>query len=357
MEDIANAGTYGWQEVGISTSRPDRGSSDDESQSGKAQPPRCHSPKPISPTSWSSSSPTSPSTSVPGTLSESNPNIFEVPTIKATVESGFLYHQRLFENNVPPAEWKQFSDEMVEAFALTTAEKIAAWTVGISVGLVSAVPLLVFGAAPGYYAGKAVNAMSIETKVKDYLQEEGELVTVLKRWNNTAFKKRGIYVRLALPRKKTKEGSKSGSGTFDSFMSFGAKKKAKGKDRSQDGEGGGEIDKKEEKKLHKRYRLIIEVVGVEPKQKSWKEHENNIPLPKGILELNGDDGHNTVPEYTPRGTPPYRSGSHPAELEPTFTNRRGELDGVNYGPSAELEGGGRVVELPAEPRTIVHELA
>ncbi|EFR03196.1 hypothetical protein MGYG_06195 [Nannizzia gypsea CBS 118893] len=323
---------------------------------GKTQPRRCQSPKPISPTSKSSSSPTSPSVSTPGTFSESNPNIFEVPTIKSTVESGFLYHQRLFENNVPPAEWKQFSDEMVEAFALTTSEKIAAWTVGISVGLVSAVPLLVFGAAPGYYAGKAVNAMSIETKVKDYLQEEGELVTVLKRWNSTAFKTRGIYVRLALPRKKTKEGSKFSSGTFDSFMSFGTKKKGKGKDRSQDSEGSGEIDKKEEKRLHKRYRLIIEVVGVEPKSKSWVEHDNNIPLPKGRMELSGSDSHMPVPEYTPRGTPPYRSGMHPAELEPASTSQRVELDGDSHGPSAELEGGGRVVELPAEPRTIIHEL-
>ncbi|EEQ32336.1 conserved hypothetical protein [Microsporum canis CBS 113480] len=318
----------------------------------------CHSPKPLSPISPSSSSPTSPSSSALGTLLESNPNIFEVRTNKANVESGFSYHQRLFENHVPPAEWKQFSDEMVEAFALTTSEKIAAWTVGISVGLVSAVPLLVFGAAPGYYAGKAVNAMSIETKVKDYLQEEGELVSVLKRWNNTSFKNRGLYVRLALPRKKTKEGSKFSSGTFDSLLSFGSKRKGKGKDGSQDGDDSGERDKKEEKKLHNRYRLIIEVVGVEPKQKSWIERDNNIPLPKGMMELEGNDGHVAVPAYSPRGTPPYISSSHPAELEPASVNRRAELDGgPRNGASAELEGGGRVAELPGASSKPIYELA
>ncbi|KAM5451320.1 hypothetical protein McanMca71_006429 [Microsporum canis] len=346
------------KEVGISTVRTSQGS-DDESQNEKSRPLQtCHSPKPLSPISPSSSSPTSPSSSALGTLLESNPNIFEVRTNKANVESGFSYHQRLFENHVPPAEWKQFSDEMVEAFALTTSEKIAAWTVGISVGLVSAVPLLVFGAAPGYYAGKAVNAMSIETKVKDYLQEEGELVSVLKRWNNTSFKNRGLYVRLALPRKKTKEGSKFSSGTFDSLLSFGSKRKGKGKDGSQDGDDSGERDKKEEKKLHNRYRLIIEVVGVEPKQKSWIERDNNIPLPKGMMELEGNDGHVAVPAYSPRGTPPYISSSHPAELEPASVNRRAELDGgPRNGASAELEGGGRVAELPGASSKPIYELA
>ncbi|KAF3483489.1 uncharacterized protein GIQ15_02813 [Arthroderma uncinatum] len=319
----------------------------------------CHSPKPLSPTSPSSaSSSTSRSSSVIVPLSELNPNIFEVLTVKAGVESGFSYHQRLFENHVPPTDWKRFSDELVAAFALTTLEKIAAWTVGISVGLVSAVPLLVFGAAPGYYAGKAVNSMSIETKVHDYLQDEGELVTVLRNWNNTFFKSKGLYVKLALPRKKSKEGPKSAGGTFDSIMPFGSKRKGKGKRGSQDGDGDVDVDKKEGKKLDKRYRLIIENVGIEQKQKPWVEHDNNIPLPKDMMELQGNNGPIAAPTYSPQGPPPYKCGTHPAELEPASATRAAELDvGPKGGVTAELDGGNSVAELPGVPRKPVYELA
>ncbi|KAK2865382.1 hypothetical protein FQN49_003628 [Arthroderma sp. PD_2] len=335
-------------------------SQDEKAQpSGMSVPRICHSPKPQSPTSPSSVSlPTSPLSSAPG-LSESNANTFEVRTLKANVESGFSYHQRLFEYRIPPADWKQFSDELVAAFALTTSEKIAAWTVGVSVGLVSAVPLLVFGAAPGYYAGKAVNSMSIESKVHDYLKDEGELVTVLRRWNNTFFKSKGLRVKLALPKGKMKEASRSG--TFDSFIPFGSKRKGKGKGKgsSQDGDDGGETDKKEVKKLHKRYRLIIEVVGTEPKEDPVVEFYNDNSLPKDKMELESSDGLSAVPTYSPGGPPPYKSGMHPAELEPASASQAAELEG---GPRdrvpVELEGSSSPAELPAAlGKQPVYELA
>lgn len=197
--------------------------------------------------------------------------------------------------------------------------------------------------------------MSIETKVHDYLQDEGELVTVLRRWNNTFFKSKGLNVKLALPKAKTKEGSKPGSGSFDSFMSFGSKRKAKGKGGSQDGDGGGETNKKEEKKLHKRYRLIIDVVGIEPKQKPWVEHYNNIPLPKDMIELEGNDGPIAAPTYSPRAPPQYKGGMYPAELEPASTNQAAELDsGPGNGIIAELDGGSGVTELPGAPEKLAY---
>ncbi|KAK2737549.1 hypothetical protein FQN57_007484 [Myotisia sp. PD_48] len=284
-------------------------------------------------------------TSVCSPISNWSTNVFEVSTIKPSVYSGFEYHQRIFENGISPMDWKRFSDELVKAFELTTAEKIAAWTIGVSVGIVSAVPLLVFGAAPGYYAGKAVKSLSIEQKVLDCLEEEGELITVLKTWNSMFFQKRGLSVKLALPRNRSKDQK---SKTFDSLkkpiaqsLSFGRK----GKDKdSLSSKSDDDDKKKEEKKLQTRYRLVIEITGTDKKSES----EPSVPLPVGKIELEGDDGTNVAPSYSAGRPPPYQSGAHVAELE----------GGVRNGMVSELDGNGNaIVELPGSTKKPVYELA
>ncbi|KAF7866844.1 hypothetical protein EAF04_005685 [Stromatinia cepivora] len=124
---------------------------------------------------------------------------FVIPTRTDSLASGFPFHQRLYEYRVTHDEWHLFTNEIVKAANLSLTEDWAAWTAGISTGLLST-GLLVFGGPfAGYYTGRSVHRKKVLNKVKDGLMHEGSLRATLHKWNEQTFRDKGFQVWLELP--------------------------------------------------------------------------------------------------------------------------------------------------------------
>ncbi|EEH49514.1 uncharacterized protein PADG_05593 [Paracoccidioides brasiliensis Pb18] len=124
----------------------------------------------------------------------------EIPTVGPEISSGFPYNQRLFELHIAPDEWTRFSNDVAHAARLTTLEKYAVWSVGLSIWIVASGALAVLGAVPGYYAGKGMKNSRVAKKVRRSLKGKGELETTLSTWNENIFRDKGFRVWLRLPK-------------------------------------------------------------------------------------------------------------------------------------------------------------
>lgn len=179
----------------------------------------------------------------------------------------------------------------------------------MSVGIISSLPLLIFGAAPGYYAGKAIKDKSILQKVHEQI---GDLVAVLSRWNDTFFRERGLIVKLALPKKLTGElKAEEGERSLLQKMKITSPIKIKGEKTL------AEMEKKKEKKLANHYRMVIETIG------DANAADN---ASRGLVDV-------AVPSYSARVPPAYKGGE-----------------------AQELEGA-RERSIVEAPGTQIHELA
>ncbi|TEY75893.1 hypothetical protein BOTCAL_0063g00260 [Botryotinia calthae] len=122
-----------------------------------------------------------------------------IPTKTDSLASGFPFHQRLYDYRVSHDEWHLFTHEIVKAASLTLQEDWAAWTAGISTGVLST-GLLVFGGPfAGYYTGRSVHRKKVLEKVKDGLMHEGSLRATLHKWNEQSFRGKGFQAWLELP--------------------------------------------------------------------------------------------------------------------------------------------------------------
>lgn len=59
--------------------------------------------------------------------------------------------------------------------------------------------ILVFGPVAGYYAGKSVHKKVVVSKVKERLLQDGDMRSVLRRWNERTFAPKGFQAWLELP--------------------------------------------------------------------------------------------------------------------------------------------------------------
>jgi hypothetical protein len=82
---------------------------------------------------------------------------------------------------------------------MTLKEYYAAWGTGVATGLLTSPVLHILGPVVGYYAGKHVHKRVIVTKVKERLEEHGDMRSVLQRWNEETFMEKGFEAWLALP--------------------------------------------------------------------------------------------------------------------------------------------------------------
>jgi hypothetical protein len=87
----------------------------------------------------------------------------------------------------------------VNAAKLSVTEDFAAWTTGVTTGTLSSGLILVFGPVAGYYAGRAVHRKTVIKTVKARLDRDGDIRSVLRRWNEQKFSPRGFQAWLELP--------------------------------------------------------------------------------------------------------------------------------------------------------------
>jgi len=96
-------------------------------------------------------------------------------------------------------EWHLLSSDIVNAAKLSVTEDFAAWTTGVTTGTLSSGFILVFGPVAGYYAGRAVHRKTVIKTVKERLDRDGDIRSVLRRWNEQKFGPRGFQAWLELP--------------------------------------------------------------------------------------------------------------------------------------------------------------
>lgn len=96
-------------------------------------------------------------------------------------------------------EWHLFTSDILNAGKLTLQEDYAAWSTGIVTGTLSSPFILVFGPVAGYYAGKSVHKKVVVSKVKERLLQDGDMRSVLRRWNERTFAAKGFQAWLELP--------------------------------------------------------------------------------------------------------------------------------------------------------------
>lgn len=158
---------------------------------------------------------------------------FVIPTRNDALSSGFPYDPRVYDL-ISHDEWHLLSSDIVNSAKLTVGEDIAAWSTGVTTGTLSSPLILVLGPVAGYYAGRAVHRKTVIRTVKERLDRDGDLRSVLRRWNETKFTPRGFQVWLELP--------VDGSEVLNSADPKGKKTKQ---------------EKKVEKKTAKRFRIVI----------------------------------------------------------------------------------------------------
>lgn len=109
-------------------------------------------------------------------------------------------------------QWFQFGSEVVNAANITFKEDYLAWTTGISAGTLSSPLTLIFAPWVGYYAGRALHRKTIEKKVQKELVGQGDIRTILQKWNGAAWADKGFSAWLQLPddpKEERPDGTKS----------------------------------------------------------------------------------------------------------------------------------------------------
>ena len=96
-------------------------------------------------------------------------------------------------------QWFQFGSEIVNAANITFKEDYIAWTTGISAGTLSSPFTLVFAPWVGYYTGRALHRKTIEKKVSKELVGQGDIRTILQKWNGLSWAQKGFSAWLQLP--------------------------------------------------------------------------------------------------------------------------------------------------------------
>jgi hypothetical protein len=87
----------------------------------------------------------------------------------------------------------------VNASKITPKEDYIAWTTGITTGTLSSPFLLVFAPVAGYYAGRKYHRKTIEKKVQARLVGDGDIRSIIRRWNESTWAERGFSAWLQLP--------------------------------------------------------------------------------------------------------------------------------------------------------------
>jgi len=126
-------------------------------------------------------------------------NRFEIPTKNESLSSGFPFHPRLYDLKITHDQWHLFSSDIVAASKLSAVQDYLAWTAGITVGTLTTPLLLVFSPWIGYISGRAVHRKTIQKNVKEKLLQEGDLRSILRRWNEETFMQKGFQAWLELP--------------------------------------------------------------------------------------------------------------------------------------------------------------
>jgi hypothetical protein len=124
---------------------------------------------------------------------------FVVPSNSNSISFGFPFHPQLYNLQVTHDKWHQFTSEILHAAKLSASEDAAAWAAGVTTGAASSAFLLIFGPAVGYHTGRAIHKRTVAKKVKERLLEDGDIRTVLNKWNQGTFKRRGFCVWLEWP--------------------------------------------------------------------------------------------------------------------------------------------------------------
>lgn len=124
---------------------------------------------------------------------------FTIPTKTDSLSSGFPYHPRLHDLKVSLDEWHLFTSDILNAGKLKPQEDYAAWSTGIVTGTLTSPLILIFGPVAGYYAGKSVHKKVVASKVKERLLQDGDMRSVLRRWNECNFAEKGFQAWLELP--------------------------------------------------------------------------------------------------------------------------------------------------------------
>ena len=88
----------------------------------------------------------------------------------------------------------------MKAAKLSLTDDYLAWTAGITTGTVSSPFILVFGPWVGYLAGRSVHRKTVVKTVKEKLLQEGDLRSILRRWNEQTFMQKGFTAWLEVPR-------------------------------------------------------------------------------------------------------------------------------------------------------------
>ncbi len=83
---------------------------------------------------------------------------------------------------------------------MSITDDYLAWTTGITAGTLASPFLLVLGPVVGYYSGRKIHRRTVVKTVKERLLEEGDLRSVLRRWNEQTFMQKGFQAWLELPR-------------------------------------------------------------------------------------------------------------------------------------------------------------
>ncbi|KAH8601926.1 hypothetical protein B0O99DRAFT_486886, partial [Bisporella sp. PMI_857] len=121
-----------------------------------------------------------------------------IATKNESLYSGFHYDERIWDY-ISHDEWHLLTSDITNAAKLTGIENWAAWTTGITTGALSSGFILVFGPVAGYYAGRAVHRKTVVKAVTKRLERDGDIRSVLRRWNEQNFAGRGFQVWLELP--------------------------------------------------------------------------------------------------------------------------------------------------------------
>ncbi|RAL64439.1 hypothetical protein DID88_001915 [Monilinia fructigena] len=155
---------------------------------------------------------------------------FSIPTRTDSLASGFPFHQRLYDFRVTHDEWHLFTGAIVQSASLTVQEDWAAWTAGISTGVLSTGLLVFGGPVAGYYTGRSVHRKKVLDKVKEGLMHEGKIRATLHEWNDKTWLHKGFKAWLELPSTKGEMNSEEVDPQTSMNMS---KKEKKAKEKEQ----------------------------------------------------------------------------------------------------------------------------
>ncbi|KAH8812715.1 hypothetical protein F5884DRAFT_702202 [Xylogone sp. PMI_703] len=126
-------------------------------------------------------------------------NRFEIPTKNDSLSSGFPFHPLLYDLKITHDQWSLFSSDIVKAAKLTPYEDFMSWATGITTGTITSPILLVFAPVLGYFTGRMIHRKAVVKSVKQRLGQEGDIRSVLRRWNRDIFEEKGFHAWLELP--------------------------------------------------------------------------------------------------------------------------------------------------------------